>query len=108
MALLSFLDKVVSATENNELVIGIFLDFSKAFDTVNHEILLNKLNYYGVRGVANDWIRSYLSNRKQYCTYNDTKSSTGKITCGVPQGSILGPLLFILYINDLGTISNRI
>ena len=70
--------------------LGIFLDLSKAFDTLNHNILLHKLNIYGIRGLANTWIKSYLSDRKQYIIYDQKISSEGKIVCGVPQGSILG------------------
>ena len=77
------------------------MDFSKAFDTVNHGILLEKLCHYGIRGHALDWFISYLSNRKQFVAYNGAVSSTKTITCGVPQGSILGPLLLLIYINDL-------
>ena len=80
---------------NNGALTGVvFLDLKKAFDTVNHEILLQKLRYYGIRGIANDWLRSYLNKRKQFCTYDNTKSDIGLVNCGVPQGSILGPLLF--------------
>ena len=78
--------------EREEYVIGIFLDFSKAFDTVNHSILLTKLEHMGIRGEAYDWISDYLNARKQYVIYNEHKSEHKYISCGVPQGSILGPL----------------
>ena len=108
MALITLMDKLTNAIENGEYVIGIFLDFSKAFDTVNHDILLEKLEHYGIRCCALSWFRSYLSNRPQYVTYNGTTSMSQTIKCGVPQGSILGPLLFLIYINDLWAMSVQI
>ena len=104
MALMILIDKLISSLDKGEMVIGIFLDFSKAFDTVDHEMLLQKLFHYGVRGRALDWFRSYLCGRKQYVTYNNVSSNTKSINCGVPQGSILGPLLFLIYTNDLSKV----
>ena len=100
-ALLSIVEEIRESLDNKSFACGVFIDLEKAFDTVNHNILLGKLEHYGIRGIANDWFRSYLTSRKQRVKLGCEKSDYLDITCGVPQGSILGPLLFLLYIHDM-------
>lgn len=90
----------------NYYTMGIFFDFSKAFDTVDHSILIQKLEYYGIRGIPLKWFESYLTNRKQYVQINNNSSSTSLVSRGVPQGSNLGPLLYIIYANDIHNAVN--
>ncbi len=105
MAVLDFIKDINSAIDNNMYTAGIFMDLSKAFDTIDHDILLCKLYHYGFRGVSYEWFKSYLINRRQFVSYNNVLSSYENVQCGVPQGSILGPLLFIIYMNDICTTS---
>jgi hypothetical protein len=105
-AILELIDRLVTSIANGNYCIGIFLDLSKAFDTLNHSLLLTKLEHYGIRGLAHTWFKNYLADRRQFTSVNSSDSVVSAVTCGVPQGSILGPLLFLVYINDLVNVSN--
>ena len=108
LAALEFTDRISQEMDAKKIPFSIFLDLSKAFDTLDHNVLLSKLNYYGIKDTALDWFKSYLTNRTQYVDCNGISSSIREIETGVPQGSILGPLLFIIYMNDIHTVSDNL
>ena len=98
--MISSTDYWLQNVDNRNINMTLFLDLKKAFDTVNHQILIEKLFAYGVKGTEIEWFKSYLSDRQQFCSVKNATSSTLTLKCGIPQGSSLGPLLFIVYLND--------
>ena len=105
LATIELVDRILSDIDNKFLPVVVFMDLSKAFDTLDHTILIHKLQYYGITGIALNWYQSYLSNRLQYVDISGSISSMQHITTGVPQGSVLGPLLFLIYMNDLPNVN---
>ena len=108
MAIMELVENITKAMDNGKFTIGVFIDLKKALDIVDHSILVTKLDHYGIWGVAKKWLSSYLENRKQYVCFNDTDSGFLPITFGVPQDSIIGPSLCLLYVNDLCNVSTSL
>ena len=108
LAIIELVEEITTAIDEGKTTVGVFIDLKKAFDTVDHNILVKKLEHYGIRGLAKHWVCSYLENRRQCVCINDSNSECLDVKCGVPHGSILGPALFILYVNDMCNISKSL
>ena len=106
MVIVNLMEKITNSLDNKKTVVNVFIDLKKALDTIDHTILLQKMNHYGIHEIVNQWVSSYLSHRKKYIRIKGAKSNLQSILCGVPQGSILGPKLFNLYLNDICNVSS--
>ena len=107
-AILELVNSISNSFENGKFTLGIFIDFSKAFDTVNYTILLNKLSQHRIKNNYYDWFKCHLNNRRQFIFYGEENTSLENIRCGIPQGSISRPLLFLIFVNDLQYTTNKL
>ncbi len=105
MALIDLVEEITKTRDHKQFAVGVFIDLKKAFDTIDHNVLINKLELYGIRGVVLDWVKTYLRDRKQFMKLGEYSSLFLSIACGIPQGSVLGPKLFLLYKNDICKVS---
>ena len=108
LALIELIENITSNLDNNLVTTGVFIDLKKVFDTIDHSIFIKKVCHYRVGGIASSWIKNYLTNRKLFVVYDGICSDYRTMLCGIPQGSIVGPILFLPYINDLAIISNKL
>ena len=106
-AIIEHFEDITNTSDNNLITTAMFIDLKKVLDTINHSILVKKLSHYGIRGIACKWIENDLHNRSQYVVYNGVASEYQNMVCGILQGSILGPIIFLLYVNDLANISTK-